>query len=180
MLFDSLVHGSKELREADSFRRVELLRITDQRYRALSRRAGMWLAETRPEAAVDADIIEAFLKQALLAYANNPDASEVRILIDEEIQRRNVQRALERKQGAQQGIAVEIGLTGRFLVLRKADLDRKIESIDKTKIASPELRVALKKKQGIERRKALLRCVKSAAPLLLGELVRALPLGAEG
>lgn len=178
IIFEALIHSSPELKKADSFGRAELLRITDQRYRALSRRAGMWLADSNFKTRSDAEIITAFLKQALSAYADDPKATEVRILIDDEIERRNVQRALEREQGERKAIPLEIGLTGRFLILRQSDLDRLIKHVDKSRIEDPDLLTALSERKSADRRAAVLRCIKAGVPIL-GQLVQALPLGSD-
>ncbi len=110
VLLYAMERASKQFADADSYRRAEMLRITDQKYRTLSRRVGMWLDQDNAKK-TDKDLFEEFLKDALRVYQEAPQEKEVRVVVDDEMHRRNIQKALERasKEGSQ--IAVEISLT---------------------------------------------------------------------
>ena len=124
-LYHALCQASDTLETADSYQRAEILRLTDARFRAIHRRAVMWLNVSAFES--DTVMLNTFLQKALDAYAKVPDDNEVKILIDDDIERRNIQPALERDASNFQGIAVELSLTGRALVLRGFELDSLID-----------------------------------------------------
>ncbi len=155
-LLHALQHSSKSFAAADSYERSEMLRITDQKYRTLSRRAGIWLGEESVKV-TDPDLFAEFLSAAIRIYIQSPDEKEVCIVIDDEMKRRNMQRALERAAISGLSIAVEISLTGRSLVLRGSDLDRMIERVSVEQRTEPGLKQAIKDKQGLERRRAALK-----------------------
>lgn len=161
-LLDAFVQASETLRAADSYERGEMLRITDQKYRTLSRRAGMWLGENSTQI-TDHALFSEFLSEAIRLYTQSPDEREVRVVIDDEMKRRNMQRALERAAMSGLYIAVEISLTGRSLVLRGTDLDRMIDRVS----AEPSIETGLKQiiqgKQSLERRKAVLDFLKKSS-----------------
>ncbi len=154
-LLHATIHSSKSFGAADSFRRAEMLRITDQKYRTLSRRAGIWLGEDLAEISDDA-LFSEFLSKAIRLYVQSPDEKEVRVVIDDELQRRNVQRALERAAISGLSIAVEISLTGRSLILRGSDLDRMIGRLGSDQRIASGLKQVIQDKQGVERRRAAL------------------------
>jgi len=140
VLLHCLQYSSSSLGAGDSYAQAEMLRITDQKYRSLMRRAGMWIRDDHR--ATDEHLFHDLLKTALAAYQECPEEKEVRVVIDDELLRRNTQRALERASRSRAGIAVEISLTGRSLILRGSDLDRMLERVktsDVQAFASPSL-----------------------------------------
>lgn len=161
-LLHALLQASPSFKVADSYQRAEMLRITDQKYRTISRRAGMWLDDASFKS-TDTALFSDFLKEALKLYAQTPDEKEVRVVIDDEIRRRNMQRALEREALKGSHIAVEISLTGRSLVLRGSDLDRMIERVYSNPSIDVDLKQAVKDKQSMERRRASLEFLKKSS-----------------
>lgn len=154
----ALIESSSELADADSYRRAELLRITDQKYRNLSRRIGMWL---QPQVENDVNTYNRFLEQSIALYAESPDANDIRIVIDDEMERRNIQRSIERissKSGA--SIGADISLNGRQLVLRGSDLDLLITRANKAGVLAEGVNTILNERKGVERRKAFLELAK--------------------
>lgn len=115
-----------------------------------------------------------FLKEALKLYAQTPDEKEVRVVIDDEIKRRNMQRALERAALAGSYIAVEISLTGRSLVLRGSDLDRMIERVFSNPSVDTGLKQVIKDKQSMERRRAVFDFLKKSSAKVFEDVVAVL------
>ncbi len=171
-LLSALLESSETLENADSYGRAELLRVTDTKYRNLIRRAGAWLTYGSSEAD-DTKLFQELLKQAISTYAEAPEDREVRILIDDEVRRRNFQRALERISSKHNPISAEISLAGRSLVLKGSDLDRMIDRIDTSSTIDETLKKALRVKNNIERRKLVLRMVKGSSEVILSSLVAA-------
>lgn len=158
-LLHALLQASPSFKVADSYQRAEMLRITDQKYRTISRRVGMWLDDASFKL-TDQALFRDFLQEALKLYAQTPDEKEVRVVIDDEIKRRNMQRALERAALEGSHIVVEISLTGRSLVLRGSDLDRMIERVYSNPSIDAGLKQVIKDKQSVERRRAALEFLK--------------------
>lgn len=86
-LLDALVQASPSFSAADSYKRAEVLRINDQKYRTLSRRAGMWLGE-HSNNITDHALFSEIITEAIRLYAQSPDEKEVRVVIDNEMERR--------------------------------------------------------------------------------------------
>ena len=169
-LLHALQEASPSFKAADSYQRAEMLCITDQKYRTISRRAGMWLDDGSFKS-TDQALFSDFLKEALKLYAQTPDEKEVRVVIDDEIKRRNMQRALEREALKGSHIAVEISLTGRSLVLRGSDLDRMIERALSVPEIDAGLKQAVASKQSQERRRAALSHFKRAGAKVLESVI---------
>lgn len=165
-LLDSLLHASPSMRAADSYGRAEMLRITDQKYRTVIRRADLWLSEGST-AVSDPALFAEFLSKAIQLYAQNPDEKDVRVVIDDEMTRRNVQRALERAVISGLKISLDISLTGRSLILRGTDLDRMIDRVGPDSEIDPSLRKIIQEKKDMERRKAVLEFLKKAGAIVL-------------
>jgi len=172
-LLHALLQASASFRKADSYERAEMLRITDQKYRTLSRRAGMWL-DVDFAKTTDHALFTEFLTEAIRFYAQSPEEKEVRIVIDDELKRRNMQRALERAAISGLSIAVEISLTGRSLLLRGTDLDRMIERMNSEPSIDTGLKQAIKDKQSLERRRAALEFLKKSGAKVFEGFVAAL------
>ena len=172
-LLHALLQASPSFKVADSYQRAEMLRITDQKYRTISRRTGMWLDDASFKS-TDTALFGDFLKEALKLYAQTPDEKEVRLVIDDEIKRRNMQRALEREALKGSHIAVEISMTGRSLVLRGSDLDRMIERVYSEPSIDAGLKQAIKDKQSLERRRAALEFLKKSSAKVFDGVVAAL------
>jgi hypothetical protein len=172
-LLDAFVQASPSLRAADSYERAEMLRITDQKYRTLNRRAGMWLGENSTNI-TDHALFSEFLSEAIRLYAQSPDKKEVRVVIDDEMKRRNMQRALERAAMSGLSIAVEISLTGRSLVLRGTDLDRMIDRVNTEPSIETGLKQIIQDKQSFERRKAVLDFLKKSRAKAFESVINAL------
>ena len=95
LMLYAMLQASESLHAADSYGRAEMLRITDQKYRTLIKRAAIWLDDSA--AGVDDHALFAeFLTEVLKAYIDAPEQTEIRLLVDDETRRRNIQRALER------------------------------------------------------------------------------------
>ena len=172
-LLHATIRSSKLFETADSFRHAEMLRITDQKYRTLSRRAGMWLGENLDEISDDGLFSES-LSKAIKLFVQSPDEKEVRVVIHDELQRRNVQRALERAAISGFSIAVEISLTGRSLVLRSSDLDRMIARLSSERRIESGLKQVIQGKQGVERRRAALAFLKKNSGKVFEGVIAAL------
>jgi hypothetical protein len=171
-LLHAIACASESYSHADSFARAEMLRITDQKYRAMSRRAGMWL-DKEDLHQTDEVLFQEFLFQAIKAYWQCPDEKEIRIVIDDEIKRRNMQRALERAAIKGLSIALDISLTGRCLVFRGTDLDRMIDRVTASDKVDPELKQVINEKHGIDRRKTALNFLKNTGAKLFVAIVDA-------
>lgn len=169
LMLHALLQSSPTFQSADSYRRAEMLRITDQKYRALIKRAAIWLQNNTNEVD-DQTLFQEFLTEVLEAYISAPDEREIRLLVDDEIRRRNIQRALERASARSKGIPVEISLTGRTLILRASDLESMLERVKCNKSLPAELRRLIKDKKGRELRSKVLHfgkaSTKELAPLL--------------
>lgn len=155
-ILHALYRSSSQLATADSYGKAEILRLTDSRFRAIHRRTEMWLGDH--ERHHDKELLKEFLHNAIDAFKRDPSQPEVRILIDDDMQRRNLQRALERSAQGQGSIAVDLSVSGRSLVLKGSDLDQWIERILMQPLEKLEntLLEAIKKKKGIDRRRAFL------------------------
>jgi len=160
-LLHSLMQASRSLKAADSYERAEILHITDQKLRTLSRRGGMWLNAVSAKPS-DHELFSEFLTKAIELYMSSPDEKEVRVVIDDEMKRRNMQRALDRAAISGLSIAVEISLTGRSLILRGSDLDRMIDRLKSDNEIDQDLKNIINQKQGLERRKNVLDFLKKA------------------
>lgn len=126
LMLHAMLLASESLRAADSYKRAEMLRITDHKYRTLIKRAAIWLDDSANDVD-DQALFKEFLAEVLEAFINAPEQNEIRLLVDDETRRRNIQRALERASAQSKGIPVEISLTGRTLILRATDLERMLE-----------------------------------------------------
>ena len=170
-LLHALYRSSASLSEADSYGRAEMLRLTDSRFRAIHRRAEMWLGDH--ELHHDGELLTKFLGDAISAFERDPSQPEVRILIDDDMQRRNLQRALERRAQGQASIPVDLSVSGRSLVLKGSDLDQWIERVLKQplEIVDKNLLTAIKDKKGIDRRQAFLNLFQKISEPLIGLLV---------
>lgn len=154
----ALIESSSELATADSFLRAELLRITDQKYRTLSRRIGMWLQTQNYN---DEEYYNKFLLQCIMMYVESSDVTEIRVVIDDEMERRNIQRSIERISGSLgPSMGPDLSLNGRQLVLRGTDLDILIKRAISAGVIEEKVITHLKDKKGIDRRKAFLELVK--------------------
>lgn len=151
-----------------------MLRITDQKYRTLIKRAAIWLDDSANDVD-DQALFEEFLEEVLEAYINAPEQNEIRLLVDDETRRRNIQRALERASAQSKGIPVEISLTGRSLILRATDLERMLERVKHNPSLPADLRKRIKDKEGRELRMQVLKFAKTAGkgfvPKLVGLMV---------
>jgi hypothetical protein len=176
LLLHAMLQASKSLNEADSYGRAEMLRITDQKYRTLIKRAAIWLDDSS-KGLDDHALFEEFLTEVLNAYVNAPEQTEIRLLVDDEIRRRNIQRALERASAQSNGIPIEISLTGRSLILRATYLDSMLERVKYSQSLPAALRKLIKDKQGRELRIKVLDFAKATgkafAPKLAGLMVGA-------
>lgn len=179
VLLRAIERSSPEFRRGDSYAHAEMLRITDQKYRSLSRRAGMWLGDDHG-ALPDAVLFHDLLKRALVAYQDCPTEKEVRVVIDDELLRRNMQRALERASLRGSSIAVEISLTGRSLVLRGSDLDRMIERIETSQAVGDELMALISVRDGRARRQSVLEFIKQGGEVVLSTVASAMLNGMAG
>ena len=170
-LLHALYRSSASLLEADSYGRAEMLRLTDTRFRAIHRRAEMWLGDH--EIHHDKELLTRFLVDAIGAYVRDPSQPEVRILIDDDIQRRNLQRALERREQGQASIAVDLAVSGRSLILKGSDLDQWIERVLKNPEGTVDksLLTAIKDKKGVDRRQAFLNLFGKIGEPLIGLLI---------
>jgi hypothetical protein len=171
----SLIQSSRAFQSADSYGRAEMLRITDQRYRALIKRATIWLDESAQHGD-DRGLFQEFLAEVLEAYIDAPEQTEIRLIVDDEARRRNIQRALERVSTRSKGIPVEISLTGRSLILRGSDLDSMLERVKDNEALPTELRRLIEGKKGRELRSKVLdfgkNATKELVPLLASLLAQ--------
>lgn len=172
-LLHAMMQASQSLKAADSYDRAEMLHITDQKLRTLSRRGGMWLNDASNKQS-DHELFSEFLTRAIELYMSSPDEKEVRVVIDDEMKRRNMQRALERASISGLSIAVEISLTGRSLVLRGSDLDRMIDRLKSDSKIDQGLKDIINQKQGLERRKNIFEFLKKAGSKVTESLVAVL------
>ena len=111
LMLYAMLQASETLHAADSYGRAEMLRITDQKYRTLIKRAAIWLDDSAT-GVDDHALFAEFLTEVLEAYIDAPEQTEIRLLVDDETRGRNIQRALERASAQSKGIPVEISLTG--------------------------------------------------------------------
>lgn len=116
-------------------------------------------------------LFEEFLAEVLEAYIDAPEQTEIRLLVDDEIRRRNIQRALERASAQSKGVPVEISLTGRSLILRATDLERMLEKVKHNPSLPTDLRKLIKDKEGRELRMQVLKFSNTAGKTLLPQLV---------
>lgn len=172
-MLHSLLQASQSLKAADSYEHAEILHITDQKLRTLSRRGGMWLNAMSAKPS-DHELFSEFPTKAIELYMSSPDEKEVRVVIDDEMKRRNIQRALERAAISRLSIAVIISLTGRSLILRGSDLDRMIDRLKPDNKIDKELKDIINQKQGLERRKNILEFLKKAGSRVTEGLVAGL------
>ena len=175
LMLHALLESSPTFQSADSYRRAEMLRITDQKYRALIKRTAIWLQENANDVD-DQALFQEFLTEVLEAYISAPDEREIRLLVDDETRRRNIQRSLERASTRSKGIPVEISLTGRSLILRAADLDSMLERVKDEASLPAALKQRIKDKKGQELRSKVLSfgkvSAKELAPLLAGLMTK--------
>lgn len=100
---------------------------------------------------------------------------EIRIVVDDKLERRNIQRSMKRLTTATASeIPVDISLNGRSLLLKGSDLDRVINRLDDVKNHDTSLSLALKNKNITERRKQLLKLVKSGEEMAVNAVLTAL------
>lgn len=170
LMLHAMLQASESLYAADSYGRAEMLRITDQKYRSLIKRAAIWLDDSAKDVG-DHVLCEEFLAEVLEAYIDAPEQTEIRLLVDDEIRRRNIQRALERASAQSKGVPVEISLTGRSLILRATDLERMLEKVKHNPSLPTDLRKLIKDKEGRELRMQVLKFSKTAGKTLLPQLV---------
>ena len=168
-LLYALLQSSNLMRSADSSARADMLRITDAKYRSLSLRAGIWLSMDKDNQD-DVKLYQDFLKRAVQEYIETPEEREVKILIDDELERRNIQRALERPQHSGVRVPVEMSMTKRCLILRGVDLDRMIDRLNPDHCPS-DLKEALASRKGVDRRKAVLSGLKKGGAKLVDTLL---------
>jgi len=133
----------------------------------------MWLGDNLG-ALTDEELFHDLLKRALVAYQGCPTEKEVRVVIDDELLRRNMQRALERAYLRGSSIAVEISLTGRSLVLRGSDLDRMIERAKISDVVDAELKRILTAKNGLDRRRAVFEWIRAGGDAVLNAVTSAM------
>jgi len=120
-------------------------------------------------------IYKTFLKKCLFAYAECPEEKEIRIVVNDELERRNIQRSMERLTTAtSSGVPVDISLNDRSLVLKGSDLDRVINRLDDIKNHETALSLALKNKNITERRKQILKLFKSGGEMAVNAVLTAL------
>lgn len=118
----AIEHSSPEISSADSFRRAELFHITDSRYKSVYKRAKMWLVTPNSHVNMK-NVLAECLTRLIHEYNNNPSAKTLRLSIDDEIELRNCQLALQRLNASTRNLIPELSISGRYLILQIEDLD---------------------------------------------------------
>ena len=139
-----LIESINQLRNEDSFGRAEMLGITDQRYRNLIKKIGMrhgHYADRRD----DVSLIAQYVQQALVRFTETPGLEEVRIVENDEMKRRSLQRAIERAN-----LPVDLSVTGHAVSMHKNDLDSLVARIPLDQLPQ-ELKQATEKRKRDER-----------------------------
>lgn len=127
-IFHALKEASAEFRGADAFARAEILQIPDSSYRALNRRATMWL-NTPDSRASQEQLLAECLERLIQDYALNAGSKTIRLLFDDDLRLRNCLAVLERVDRSGHGVKPDLSISGRHLVLKSHDLDRLIQLI---------------------------------------------------
>ena len=167
-IFHALMEASAEFRSADAFVRAELLQIPDFSYRALNRRATMWLS-TPDSRAGEEKLLAECLEKLIQDYALNPRSTTIRLLFDDDVRLRNCQAVLERIDRSGRGIKPDLSVSGRHLVLKPHDLDRLIQLI--SQVGSNETVLApLQHAKNAAARKKTIADIWSSAPILISQL----------
>ena len=82
--------------------------ITDSKLTGLRKRSGIWLDKERDS---DDKILERFLGKCIQFYLKMPYESNIKVVINDEMDRRSIQKALEKlKNKGIDGIPVDISL----------------------------------------------------------------------
>lgn len=160
LIFHALKLSSESLADADSFQRAEILRITDQKCASVSRRAAMWLSAD--DAHRDNQALVNCIGRALQAYSKAPDEKELRIVLDDELERRNIVKELERVNLKDGAIPIAVKVSGRHLILRGTDVDQMIERAERIGELPPAIKTQIAGKKGLDRRRALLKTLSTA------------------
>lgn len=124
-IFHALKESSAEFRGADAFTRAEILQIPDSSYRALNRRAAMWLS-TPDSRLGQKQLLAECLEKLIQDYSLNPGSKTIRLLFDDDVKLRNCLATLDRVHRSGRGVKPDLSISGRHLVLKSHGLDRLI------------------------------------------------------
>jgi len=163
-LLGILIDALPELQDSDSFRRAEILGLTDQRYRTLYSKIAM----RRTGPGTDQDdvaIIREYLGRVLQEWRDEPESSEVRIVVDDELKRRNLMRALERAE-----TPVELSITGHSVVMKRTGLDRLLDRLKNENALPAEFAEAMSNRNRRERRRAIADALREAGTEVITQL----------
>lgn len=167
-IFHALKEASAEFRGADAFARAEILQIPDSSYRALNRRATMWL-NTPDSRASQEHLLAECLERLIQDYALNPGSKTIRLLFDDDLRLRNCLAVLERVDRSGHGVKPDLSISGRHLVLKSHDLDRLIQLISQVGDSEAALAPLLQAKNAAARKKTIVD-LWSSAPGLVSQL----------
>jgi hypothetical protein len=165
VIFHALKEASSEFRKADACRRAELLQIPDSTYRALNRRAAMWLSTPDSRDGQEKVLTEC-LEMLFQDYALNPGSKTIRLLFDDDLKLRNCQAVLERIDRSGRGIKPDLSISGRHLVLKSHDLDRLIQLIGQVGANEQALAPLVNAKTAVDRKKRLSDLLSSVPELI--------------
>ncbi len=161
-LFIHLLDGNPIYQQMNSYERADFLRVTDSKYRGLRRRSAMWLEKPHKN---DQQLLSKFLKDIITKMAEQLSDEELHFLVDDELDRRNLQKMLEKRT-----LPVDISLSGRNLVLKASDLSTMLKLIQDE--LPNELRSMLGKKEGQEKLDMFYKWAKTDGVHLLTDIAK--------
>lgn len=171
-IFHALMEASAEFRGADAFARAEFLQIPDSSYRALNRRAGMWLSTPDSREGLD-KVLAKCLERFVQDYSLNPASKTILLLFDDDVELRNCQAVLERIDRSGRGVKPDLSISGRHLVPKSHDLDRLIQLISQVGGNDASLAPLKQSKNAADRKRILVDLWTSAPGLISRLCVRA-------
>ena len=131
LLYFELIQSYPDLKKANDFEKAEILRIADSILLSIRKRSGIWLEENQK---TDQEIFQSFLVNCINSCIKLPNEKEIRIVIDDEMEKCAIQKSLEQiKNQNFSGIYVDISTNDRLLIIKQADL------ISALTIIAPEL-----------------------------------------
>jgi hypothetical protein len=152
LLYFALIQSNQDLKKANAFEKADILRITDSKLLSLRKRSGVWLEENRES---DQEIFQTFLIRSIQFYLQFPNESDIRIVIDDEMDKRSIQKTLERLNNHNiSGISVDISTNGRSLIIKQSYLNSVLTLIA-PELNDPQINQLLSAKKYVEFRDAL-------------------------
>lgn len=152
LLYFALIQSYPYLKKANAFEKADILRITDSKLLSIRKRSGIWLEENQK---TDQEIFQSFLVNCINSYIQLPNEKEIRIVIDDEMEKRSIQKSLEKiKNKNFSGISVDISTNGRSLIIKQAYLNSAL-TIIAPKFNDPQLNLLLQDKKYAEFKEAV-------------------------